>query len=185
MNKTKAFVMWFTGLPCSGKSTLADALAARLSSYNVPVDQLDGDVVRSVFPALGFSRDDRNRHVKQMGFLASRLEHHGVVAIASFVSPYIESRQFVRELCENLIEVHVATPLEECEERDVKGMYKKARLGEITQFTGVDDPYEIPLGSEITIDTSKPDVEECIDKIITYLKKNDFLDEQGLLKEKV
>jgi len=185
MKKSNAFVLWFTGLPCSGKTPLASALAARLNGSGVPVDQLDGDVVRSVFPALGFSREDRNRHVKQMGFLASRLEHHGVVAIASFVSPYEESRQFVRELCQNLIEVHVATPLEECEQRDVKGMYKKARKGEITQFTGVDDPYEIPSNSEITIDTSEPEVEECVEKIISYLKTRGLLNEQGLLVEKV
>jgi adenylylsulfate kinase len=171
----KSFVLWFTGLPCSGKSTLADAVSEKIRALGFSLDQLDGDVVRSVFPSLGFTREDRNRHVRQMGFLASRLEHHGVVVVASFVSPYEESRNFVRELCQHYIEVHVSTPLSKCESRDVKGMYKKARRGEITQFTGVDDPYEFPEQSEIRIDTTEPSVEECANEVVDYLKQNGFL----------
>lgn len=168
-------VIWFTGLPCSGKSTLADALAIQLKALGIKVEQLDGDVIRKFFPKLGFSRDERNQHIKQMALMAHMLEKNGIAVIASFVSPYEESRNFVRENCKQFIEIHVSTSLDLCESRDVKGMYKKARAGEITSFTGVDDPYEIPSKPELRIDTRNRRVEDCIEEVLSYLNAKDIL----------
>ncbi len=164
-------VIWFTGLSGSGKSTLAEALYKKMKAQNFKVEQLDGDIIRNIFPKTGFSKEERNRHVRRVGFLASKLEENGVTVIASFISPYRESRDFVRSQCENFIEVYVSTPLEVCEERDVKGLYKKARSGEITQFTGIDDPYEVPQNPEIEIDTSKSSIEASVDMILKKIKK--------------
>ncbi len=166
-----AFVLWFTGLSGSGKSTLADEVYARIAKNGQRVEKLDGDVLRGLFPATGFSKQARDEHIKRVGFMASRLEKHGVIVLASFVSPYNEARQFVRDMCDNFIEVHVATSLEECERRDVKGLYKKARNGEIKNFTGIDDPYEPPGEPEILIDTEKQTVEESVSEIIDYIRK--------------
>lgn len=135
------------------------------------VERLDGDEVRKIFPNTGFSKEERNDHIKRVGFLASKLEENGVSVIASFISPYRETRDFVRSLCNNFMEVHVATPLEECERRDVKGLYAKARKGEITRFTGIDDPYEQPLNPEIKIDTTNRYIEESIDYILHKVLK--------------
>lgn len=167
----KSKVIWFTGLSGSGKSTLAEALYKRLKDQKIKVEQLDGDIVRNIFPQTGFSKEERSRHVRRVGFLASRLEENGVSVIASFISPYRESREFVRSQCKNFIEVYVSTPLEVCEQRDVKGLYKKARNGEITQFTGIDDPYEKPENPEIEIDTSKYTIEESVNMILKKISK--------------
>lgn len=167
----KPKVIWFTGLSGSGKSTLAEALYKRLKEQDIKVEQLDGDIVRNVFPKTGFSKEERNRHVRRVGFLASKLEENGVTVIASFISPYRESREFVRTQCSQFVEVYVSTPIEVCEERDVKGLYKKARSGEITQFTGIDDPYEAPQNPEIEIDTSKYSVDDSVDLILKKINK--------------
>jgi adenylylsulfate kinase len=164
-----ARVIWFTGLPCSGKSTLADALAGELRSRGFPVERLDGDQVRSVFPAVGFGRDERNAHVRAMGFTASRLQSHGIWVVASFVSPYRESRDFARRLCPGFVEVHVATPAEECERRDTKGMYARARRGELPGFTGVDDPYEAPEHPELRVDTREAPPSETVARLLRIL----------------
>lgn len=174
--KNHGFVIWFTGLPCSGKTSLSKHLLSNLQTkYNIPIQHIDGDSVRSVFPSLGFSKDERNRHVKQMGFLASTLASNGINSIASFVSPYQESRDFCRNLCQKFIEIHVSTPVEECEKRDVKGMYKKARSGEIKNFTGINDPYEDPTKPELKIDTSNKDINECLKEIEDFLKDNKYI----------
>lgn len=165
-----AKVFWLTGLPCSGKSTLANALTETLRITGLKVEQLDGDAVRKFYPKLGFSKEERNLHIMQMALLASVLEKNGITVVASFVSPYEESRKFVREHCENFIEIYVSTALHECEKRDVKGMYKKARSGEISSFTGVDDPYEVPVSPELAIDTLGRSVENCIEEIVNYLQ---------------
>lgn len=159
-------VIWLTGLSGSGKSTISDHLTGELEQRGLRVEQLDGDNVREIFPATGFSRADRDAHIKRIGFVASRLEHHRVFVVASFVSPYAESRDFVRSLCRRFIEVHVDTPLEVCEQRDPKGLYKRVRRGEIKQFTGVDDPYEAPLTPELRIDTTRMSVAEATDVIL-------------------
>ena len=152
--KWKPTVLWFTGLSGSGKSTISEKLFELMSSEGYEVEHLDGDAVRDIFPATGFSRQERNTHIKRMGYLASRLQAHKVFVIASFVSPYRESRDFVRHLCEDFTEIYISTPYEECERRDVKGLYERARKGEIKQFTGLDDPYEPPLNPELEINTS-------------------------------
>jgi adenylylsulfate kinase len=149
----KPAVVWFTGLSGSGKSTIAEWVGGAIAAEGAPVEQIDGDALRAVFPNTGFSKAERDAHVRRVGYLASRLEHHGVVVLASLVSPYREARDFVRGLCRTFIEVHVATPIEECERRDVKGLYARARRGELREFTGVDDPYEPPLAPELVLDT--------------------------------
>ena len=169
------FVLWLSGLPGSGKTTLADCVSERLSRNGFKVERLDGESVRNIFPKTGFSKEQRNIHIQRVGFLASILEKNGAVVVASFISPYEETRRFVRDLCRNFIEVFVATPLEECERRDNKGLYKKARKGEIKHFTGISDPYESPKHPEITIDTTSEPVEESADKVMRYLKENKFL----------
>jgi adenylylsulfate kinase len=164
----KPAVFWFTGLSGSGKSTLSENFYDYLKKKGLRVEHLDGDSIRDIFPKTGFSKEDRDKHIKRIGFLASKLEKNGVIVIASFISPYQETRDFVRNLCNNFIEVHVATPLNICEKRDVKGLYKKVRNGEIKNFTGVDDPYEIPNNPEITIDTTHMKVEDSVNEVIKY-----------------
>lgn len=154
-------VVWFTGLSGSGKSTLAEWVGRELRARGERVEMLDGDALRGVFPATGFSRAERDAHVRRAGYLASRLEHHGVFVLASLISPYRESRAFIRGLCRRFIEVHVSTPIEACEQRDVKGLYARARRGEIAEFTGVSDPYEPPESPELRIDTTGISVEEA------------------------
>ncbi len=138
-------MIWFTGLSGSGKSTIARLVVEELERRGRPVEYLDGDTIRDIFPATGFTREERDQHIRRVGYLASRLERHGVTVIASLVSPYRASRDFVRGLCRDFAEIWIATPFEECERRDVKGLYAKARHGEIKNFTGLDDPYEPPV----------------------------------------
>ncbi|MCB0322604.1 MAG: adenylyl-sulfate kinase [Bdellovibrionales bacterium] len=170
----RPFVLWFTGLPCSGKSTLAERFVAELRADGIQVEHLDGDAVRGVLPSKGFSKEDRNNHVRQMGFIASRLEANGVNVVASFVSPYRESRDFSRTLCNNFFEIWISTPVEECERRDVKGMYKKARAGEMANFTGIDDPYEAPEKAEVVMDTTHRSIEDCLSEVRQYLRERGY-----------
>ena len=167
----KAFVIWFTGLPSSGKSTIADRLYEYLHKKKCAVERLDGDTVRSIFPETGFSREEREMHIKRVGHMASLLEKNGVISVCSFISPYRSSREFVRSICRSYIEVYVDTPLEECEKRDVKGLYKKARSGEISNFTGINDPYETPEKPEIIINTMNCSEEESLQDLMKYLKE--------------
>ncbi len=156
-----AAVVWLTGLSGSGKSTIAAALVARVQAVWPRVELLDGDALRAALPPAGFGRDEREAHVLRAGYLASRLEHHGVFVVCALISPYAASRDRVRRMCRRFIEVHVATPLDECERRDVKGLYARARRGDLRQFTGVDDPYEAPVRPEVTIDTRRVDADEA------------------------
>ncbi len=169
-NDRPAFVLWFTGLSGSGKSTLADRIYEYLTKRGCRVERLDGDTIRSIFPDTGFTKEERNNHVKRVGYLASILEKNGIIVITSLVSPYIESRNFVRSRCTRFIEVYAAASLEACERRDVKGLYKKARAGEIKQFTGIDDPYEPPVNPEISIDTGKRSIDESVEAIVSCLR---------------
>lgn len=162
-------VVWFTGLSGAGKSTIAAALASRLTARGAAVETLDGDVLRNAFPGTGFSREDRDAHVRRVGFLASRLEAHGVTVVASLISPYRDARAAVRAQCRTFVEVYVATPLDECERRDTKGLYAKARAGQLTQFTGIDDPYEAPVAPEIVIDTRQETAAAAADRIVAWL----------------
>ncbi len=162
-------VIWITGLPAAGKTTIANALSEKLITLGHRVEHLDGDLVRKMFPGTGFTREERDRHIKRIGYLAAMLEKHEVFVVASFISPYREARAFVRSLCSNFIEVYISTPLEECEKRDPKGLYKKARKGEISNFTGISDPYEPPENPEIEVDTTGITVNEAVERILEYL----------------
>jgi adenylylsulfate kinase len=164
--KPAAAVLWFTGLSGSGKSTIAERVYAELERRGTKVEYIDGDALRSVFPNTGFTREQREEHLRRTGYMASRLEAHGITVVASFVSPYRESRDFVRKLCRNFVEVYVSTPLAECERRDVKGLYARARRGEIRNFTGIDDPYEPPEHPELTLDTSGLSVDQSVAKVL-------------------
>ena len=164
--KAAAPVLWFTGLSGSGKSTIATRVRAELESRGLEVEYIDGDALREVFPNTGFTRAEREEHLRRTGYMASRLAAHGVTVVASLVSPYRESRDFIRKLCREFVEIYVATPLEECERRDVKGLYARARRGELRNFTGIDDPYEPPETPELTLDTRALSVEQCVAEVL-------------------
>ncbi|HVX40658.1 MAG TPA: adenylyl-sulfate kinase [Gemmatimonadaceae bacterium] len=166
-------VVWLTGLSGAGKSTLAVWLEAELRQQGRRVERLDGDTLRHILPNVGFSRPERDAHIQRVGHLASRLEHHGVTVIAAFISPYAAARNFVRELCTNFVEVYVSTPLGECERRDPKGLYARARRGEIEHFTGIDDAFEPPTRAEVVLDTSALTVEEAGSAILDYLAQRE------------
>ncbi|MCC6988661.1 MAG: 3'(2'),5'-bisphosphate nucleotidase CysQ [Acidobacteria bacterium] len=174
-----ASVLWLTGLSGAGKTTIAQALVDRLEAAGVAVELIDGDAMRQVFPGTGFSRVERDAHVRRVGYLASRLEAHGVVVVASLISPYRESRAFVRGLCRTFVEIHVATDLAECERRDPKGLYRKARAGEIAQFTGLDDPYEAPETPELVVDTATEPAKAAADRILAWVRSPSRLGAAG------
>ena len=165
---TEAPVLWFTGLSGSGKSTIAERVYQDLVRRGVAAEYIDGDALREVFPNTGFTRAEREEHLRRTGYMASRLAAHGVTVIASFVSPYRNSREFIRKLCGNFAEIYVATPLDECERRDVKGLYARARRGEIKNFTGIDDPYEPPEKPELALDTRVLSVDECVARVLEH-----------------
>lgn len=169
LNVPRPAVVWFTGLSGAGKSTIAREVYRRLAAARAKVEYLDGDAIRSVFPNTGFSREERDAHVTRVAFLASRLERHGVIVVCALVSPYRAARARARAMCRRFIEVHVATPLEECERRDVKGLYERARKGDIRQFTGLDDPYEPPVSPELRIDTTSLTVHQAANLVIALL----------------
>jgi adenylylsulfate kinase len=164
-------VLWFTGLSGAGKSTISQEVAGKLRRMGLKVEQLDGDSVRGIFPNTGFTRSDRDEHIRRVGYLASKLEQHGVTVVASFVSPYRETREVVRGMCKSFIEVYVNTPLEECERRDVKGLYAKARRGEIGNFTGISDPYEPPERAELLIDTRTTALSTAVDQVVDVVRR--------------
>jgi adenylylsulfate kinase len=163
-------VLWFTGLSGSGKSTIATRVHRELERRGVEVEYIDGDALREVFPNTGFTREEREEHLRRTGYMACRLAAHGVTVVASFVSPYRASRDFIRRLCPGFVEVFVATSLDECERRDVKGLYARARRGEIRNFTGIDDPYEPPEHPELTLDTLALSVDECVDRVLARME---------------
>jgi adenylyl-sulfate kinase len=159
--------VWLTGLPCSGKTTLGRAVAERLKASGRKTEFLDGDVVRrELWRELTFSKADRQENVRRFGFLAGLLSRHGIVAVVSAVSPYRTSRDLVRRESTQFLEVYVNAPLETCEQRDVKGMYRRARSGELPGFTGVADPYEAPLHPEVECRTDLETIEESVAKIM-------------------
>jgi adenylylsulfate kinase len=164
------FVVWFTGLSGSGKSTLAQGVYDALLSRGLRVEYLDGDAIRRLFPQTGFTRPEREMHVQRIGHLAGILEKNGVFVVASLISPYAASRRSARGLCRNFIEVHVSTPLEVCEKRDAKGLYARARRGEIANFTGVQDPYEAPERSELVVDAGALSKEAALARVLDYLQ---------------
>lgn len=167
----KGFTLWFTGLPCSGKSTVAERAEEALLERGVNVELLDGDVVRTnLSKGLGFNKEDRDTNIRRIGFVCHLLTRNGVVAIGAAISPYRAIRDENRKLIGRFVEVYVECPLEVCKQRDVKGMYEKAERGEIKEFTGVSDPYEEPLDPEVIINTDKETVEESVAKILRTLE---------------
>jgi adenylylsulfate kinase len=167
----KGFTIWFTGLPCSGKTTLATLLYNHLLQEGISnVELLDGDVVRQYLTGgLGFTKQDRDENIRRIGWLSRMLNKHGVNAIVAAISPYRDIREEQKKLIENYFEVYVSCPVEICEQRDVKGMYKKAREGIIEHFTGINDPYEEPLTPDIVIETDKLSIEDSLKMILKAL----------------
>jgi adenylylsulfate kinase len=168
--RSPAPVLWFTGLSGSGKSTIATRVHEELLRQGIEVEYIDGDALREFFPNTGFTRAEREEHLRRTGYMSARLAAHGVTVVASFVSPYRSSREFIRKLCPGFAEVYVATPLEECERRDVKGLYARARKGELRNFTGIDDPYEPPENPELILDTRNTTLEECVERVLALVR---------------
>jgi adenylylsulfate kinase len=167
----KGFTLWLTGLPCSGKTTLAKAVEETLLERGLPVEVFDGDDIRTnLTRGLGFSREDRDTNIRRVGYVCDLLTRNGVVSIAAVISPYQAIRDEVRQTIGRFVEVFVDAPIEKLIERDVKGMYKKAIAGEIKNFTGIDDPYETPEKPEVHLHTDKESVEVSTDKIIKTLE---------------
>ncbi len=172
----KGFTLWFTGLACSGKTVLADAVAEDLKKRGMKVERLDGDIVReSLTSDLGFSEEDRNENIKRVTFVAKLLSRNGVAVLASFISPYNKIRAYSRNEIDDYILVYVKCPIKVCEQRDVKGMYAKARAGEIKNFTGIDHPFEEPNHADIIVETDKQSVEESKQIILNALEKMGYL----------
>ena len=167
----KGVTIWFTGLPCSGKTTLAEKLAAELKQKGYRPECFDGDITRKYLSkGLGFSKEDRDENIRRVGFVCSLLTRQGVITTAAFVSPYRSIRNEIRQMIGNFVEVYVKCPVEKCMERDVKGMYKKALAGEIKNFTGVSDPYEEPENPEIIVETGRETEIESLNKILNKLE---------------
>lgn len=169
----KGFILWFTGLSGAGKSTLAEYLTPILRERGKGIEVLDGDVVRTnLSKGLGFSKEDRDTNIRRIGFVANLLARNGVGAITAAISPYQSVRDECRSMCTNgeFVEIFVDAPLEVVEERDTKGLYKKARSGEIKNFTGVSDPYEAPTNAEIVVKTGEQSIEESGNQIVAYLE---------------
>jgi adenylylsulfate kinase len=170
--KIEPFNLWFTGLPLSGKTTIADRVYVELQKLDIPLERIDSKDVRELIPDIGFSREERNRHMHRVGHLIKTLQNNSISTVASFVSPYRESRKAIREMVKNNIVVYVKADIETCKRRDTQGKYEKALRGEYQNFSGVNDVYEEPQHAEIVIDTDKTSVDESVKIIVSYIKKN-------------
>jgi len=167
----RGVTVWLTGLSGAGKTTITQALAEKLRGEGYSLEILDGDIVReNLTKGLGFSKVDRDENIRRIGFVAHLLTRNGVIVLVSAISPYREIREEVRDRIGNFIEVHVSAPLEVCEQRDVKGLYKRARAGEIKSFTGIDDPYEAPLNPDVNCQTHLETLEESVAKVMEAMQ---------------
>jgi adenylylsulfate kinase len=178
MNKHRSGIIWFTGLSASGKSTIAHHLEKDLFDRGIRGYVLDGDNVRhGINSNLGFSREGRRENLRRIAEVAKLLSDAGIVVLSAFISPYKEDREFVRDIAgkENFFEVYVRCPIEVCEKRDPKGLYKKARAGIIKNYTGVDAPYEEPEAPDVVLDTDELSVEESVRKVLEFLDHNKFI----------
>ena len=176
MDSQKGFTVWFTGLPCSGKTTIADKVAEVLRNKGHRVERLDGDIVRQGLTSdLGFTKEDRDENIKRVTFVSKLLTRNGVMVLATFVSPYRERRKKTREEIGDFVEVYTRCPIEVCIARDVKGMFKKALSGEINNFTGIDDPYEEPDNPELILDTDKESIDESVQKVLNKLNELGYI----------
>jgi len=168
----EGFTLWFTGLPCSGKSAVADRVAAILKDKGRRVERLDGDVIRQDLTRdLGFSKKDRDENIRRVTFVAKLLSRNGVAVLTSFISPYREMRERARRETANFVEAYVKCPVGVCIRRDTKGLYEKAIRGEIKEFTGISDPYEEPTKPEIVLETDKETIEESVRKVLLRLSE--------------
>ena len=175
MNSHKSTIIWFTGLSGSGKSSLAHALEDVLHKHKIRTYVLDGDNIRQgLCKDLGFSSTDRTENIRRIGEVSKLMMEAGSIVLVAFISPFRSDRKIVRELVDagDFIEVYCDSPLDICESRDVKGLYKKARSGEISEFTGISSPYEAPDNPELILDTTKLSINECVDKLISYIEEN-------------
>jgi adenylylsulfate kinase len=181
----KGFTVWFTGLSGAGKSTIAEMLYHEFQARGLKTEILDGDVVRqNLSKGLGFSKEDRDTNILRIGFVAELLTRNGVATICCPISPYKETRDRVREMVGDFVEVYVHATIEElAEHRDPKGLYKKALAGEITGFTGVDDPYERPQDPELVLDTMVETPEESLQRTLSKLKELGYLEDDAMLVE--
>ena len=176
MIKQKGFTAWFTGLPCCGKTTVADKVAEILKNKGYKVERLDGDIVREGLTSdLGFSKKDRDENIKRVTFVAKLLTRNNVAVLATFVSPYRQMRKKSRKEIKEFVEIYVKCPIEVCKKRDVKGMYKKAWAGEIKDFTGIDDPYEEPENPDLILETDKETVDESVEKVLEKLNQLGYI----------
>jgi len=170
--KIEPFNLWFTGLPLSGKTTIADKVYAELEKLQIPLERIDSKDVRDLIPDIGYSREDRNRHMHRIGNLICTLQNNSISTVASFVSPYKESRRTIRKMVCNTIVVHVKADVETCKKRDYKGAYEKALSGVCRNFPGVNEVYEMPEHAEIVIDTETLSADEAAVIIVEYVKKS-------------
>jgi len=178
LNSHKSVILWFTGLSGAGKSTLAHAVEERLHQLNCRTYVLDGDNVRhGLCGDLGFSDQDRQENIRRIGEIAKLMLEAGTISLTAFISPFEKERALARSLVPHgdFIEIYCFCDLEICEERDVKGLYKKARAGEIKHFTGISSPYEIPKKPEIKINTGKDSLESCVDQVISLLASRNII----------
>ena len=183
MSDHKGFTLWMTGLSGSGKSTITEVLIDEFEDRDIPLEVLDGDVVReNLSKGLGFSKEDRDINISRIAFVADLLSRNGVPVITAAISPYRETRDHARQIHEGnstFVEVFVATSLEDCEARDTKGLYAKARSGEIKEFTGISDPYEEPLDPELRIETAGKTPEESAAQVLEYLEAQELIPAKG------
>lgn len=168
--RIEPFNLWFTGLPLSGKTTIANRVYEELEKLQIPIERLDSKDVRELIPDIGYSREERNRHMRRIGHLVKTLQKNSVSTVSSFVSPYKESRKAIREMVQNNIVVYVKADLETCKQRDTQGKYEKAIKGEYQNFTGISDVYEEPKYAEIIIDTENISVENATVQIVKFVK---------------
>ena len=172
----RGFTLWFTGLSGSGKTAIAKRIEQELRRRGLRIERLDGDIVREGLTRdLGFSKEDRDKNIERVTFVAKLLTRNGVAVLSSFISPYRERRNLSRQEIGEFIEVYVECPLEVCAQRDVKGMYAKALAGEIESFTGVSDPYEEPENPEIVCHTAQETLEESVAKVVAYLEGQGYI----------
>lgn len=178
LNNHKGMVLWFTGLSGSGKSTLANAVEARLFEEGCHTYVLDGDNIRHGLSAnLGFSDEDRKENIRRIGEVSKLMMDAGMIVMSAFISPFVEDRENARKLMpeKSFLEIYCKADLATCEKRDVKGLYKKARAGEIKNYTGIDSPYEEPLNAELVVETGRLSLEDCADQVVNYLKDNQYI----------
>lgn len=173
---SRGVTIWLTGLSGAGKSTIAERLATELRHRDRGVEVLDGDIVRThLSKGLGFSREDRDTNILRIAFVCELLTRHGVIVISAAISPYAEARRQAREIIGDFVEVYVRCPIEELTRRDVKGLYARALRGEISNFTGISDPYEPPASPEVIVDTDRESVEQSVARILQALEERGYL----------